>query len=162
MKRYCLDSDTFIQAKNRHYALDIVPVFWSWLDDQASAGTIFSAAHVYDEILRKDDDLANWIRPRKNTGLFVEDEPVQHEYAKVVRYVQSHSDFAPHEIADFCNGADGWVIAHAIAKSAAVVTHEVWVQGYTKKVKIPNICAVFHVRYIDVFQMLRELNARLG
>jgi uncharacterized protein DUF4411 len=29
---YLLDTDVFIQAKNLHYAFDVCPGFWSWLD----------------------------------------------------------------------------------------------------------------------------------
>lgn len=29
---YLLDANIFIQAKNRHYAFDVVPGFWRWLE----------------------------------------------------------------------------------------------------------------------------------
>ena len=28
---YLLDSNVFIEAKNRHYPFDVVPAFWDWL-----------------------------------------------------------------------------------------------------------------------------------
>ena len=29
---YLLDTNVFIEAKNRYYAFDIAPGFWTWLD----------------------------------------------------------------------------------------------------------------------------------
>jgi hypothetical protein len=28
---YLVDADVFIEAKNKHYAFDVVPGFWDWL-----------------------------------------------------------------------------------------------------------------------------------
>ena len=52
--------------------------------------------------------------------------------------------------------ADPWVIAHAMATGGAVVTHEQKNPAISNKVKIPNVCGHFGVRYIDVYLMLRE------
>ncbi len=38
---YLLDSDVFIQAKNRHYGFDIVPAWWDWLVQAHQAGRVF-------------------------------------------------------------------------------------------------------------------------
>lgn len=51
--------------------------------------------------------------------------------------------------------ADPWIIAHAIDKGGAVVTHEQRNPKASSKVKIPNVCEHFGVRCIDVYQMLR-------
>ncbi|MBF0147506.1 MAG: DUF4411 family protein [Magnetococcales bacterium] len=33
---YLLDSNVFIEAKNRYYAFDICPGFWEWMNDSGS------------------------------------------------------------------------------------------------------------------------------
>ncbi|WP_448218276.1 DUF4411 family protein [Endozoicomonas sp. 2B-B] len=30
--QYLLDANTFIQAKNQYYAMDICPGYWDWLE----------------------------------------------------------------------------------------------------------------------------------
>lgn len=32
--KYLLDANTYIQAKSLHYRMNVVPGFWSWLDQQ--------------------------------------------------------------------------------------------------------------------------------
>jgi hypothetical protein len=39
---YLIDSDVFIDAKNRHYAFDIVPAFLDWIEQAHKAGTVFT------------------------------------------------------------------------------------------------------------------------
>jgi len=159
MPPYCLDADTFIQAKNRHYAMDVVPAFWSWLDQQAANGAIFSPMMVYDELAKGNDELAEWVKARKGSGLFVEaTAPVQAVVGEIADYVnamyrQEHAQY-------FLEGADAWVTAHAKVGSAIVVTHETLVAANSRRAKIPNICQRFDVPWIDVFQMLRDLGAR--
>jgi Domain of unknown function (DUF4411) len=38
---YLLDSDVLISAKNLHYAFDLVPGFWSWLEQAHRDGRVF-------------------------------------------------------------------------------------------------------------------------
>jgi Domain of unknown function (DUF4411) len=59
---YLLDANVFIQAKNSHYAFDIVPAFWQWLEQAHRAGTVFTVEKVGDEILPGGDALATWMK----------------------------------------------------------------------------------------------------
>ena len=58
--------------------------------------------------------------------------------------------------------ADPWVIAHAIAENACVVTKENKVTSSDKRVKIPNVCEKMGVRCITDFDMIRELGIRFS
>ena len=51
-------------------------------------------------------------------------------------------------------------IAYAKAHGHTVVSHEVYVEGERKRVKIPAVCNSLDVPYIRTFQMLREAEAR--
>ena len=55
------------------------------------------------------------------------------------------------------DGADPWVIAHAIAHGGVVVTFEARAPVNSHQVRIPNVCQRFDVRCITTYQMLREL-----
>ena len=159
MPRYCLDADTFIQAKNGPYGMDIVPAFWSWLDQQFEAGAIYSSILVCDELLEGSDDLAEWAKLRKDNGMFVPpSDVVQATFRQIADYV--NANFPQPQAQMFLDGADPWVIAEAKVGNAIVVTHEILVPPNSSKVKIPNICQKFRVEYRKVYAMLRELNAR--
>lgn len=157
--RYCLDANVFIQAKNGPYGMDIVPSFWQFLDDQADAQAISSSKEVYEELANGDDDLAIWAKDRKDGGMFVEpDEKIQAVFADIADVVfERHAN---HQARPFLDGADPWIIAQAKVEGAVVVTHEKLVTDRSAKVKIPNICVLFEVKYVDTYEMLRELGAR--
>lgn len=139
--------------------MDIVPAFWAWLDQQFTAGVLNSSMFVCDELTEGSDDLAEWAKLRKDTGLFVApSEVVQVTFRQIADYV--NANFPQPQAEAFLDGADPWVIAEAKVGSAIVVTHEVLVPPNSSKVKIPNICQQFQVDCRNVYQMLRELNAR--
>lgn len=54
--------------------------------------------------------------------------------------------------------ADPWVIAHAMAENATVVTKEEKAPDVTKKIKIPNVCDNMGVKYLNDFDFIREAN----
>jgi hypothetical protein len=55
---YLLDSNVFIEAKNRHYGFDFCPAFWDWIDRAHAAGNVFSIDSVRIELTGGNDDLA--------------------------------------------------------------------------------------------------------
>lgn len=60
-----LDANVFIQAKNSYYSFDLVPAFWSWLHLQANAGALASIDLVYTELKDGSDELARWVKGRR-------------------------------------------------------------------------------------------------
>lgn len=50
----------------------------------------------------------------------------------------------------------------ALAKQCVVVTREQFDASIRRKVKIPNACQAFSIKYVDTFQMMRELGVRVG
>ncbi len=64
---YLLDANVFIQAKNLYYGFGICPGFWDWLD--LSVGhphSVVSIDRVYDELANGNDDLAKWVKARRD------------------------------------------------------------------------------------------------
>ena len=87
--RYCLDANVFIQAKNGPYGMDIVPSFWEFLDDQADAKAICSSKVVYEELASGEDGLADWVKDRKDGGMFVApDEKIQAVFGDIADYAK--------------------------------------------------------------------------
>ena len=48
---YLLDSNTFIEAKQRYYDFGVCPGYWKWLTEANSDGRVFSIEKVGDELL---------------------------------------------------------------------------------------------------------------
>jgi len=66
---YLLDANVFIEAKNRHYAFDLCPGSWTWLDEAHASNRVHSVAKIGEELRARDDELATWARER--TPLFL-------------------------------------------------------------------------------------------
>ena len=159
MSSYCLDSDVFIQAKNGPYGMDIVPSFWTLLDDRAQSGEICCSLLVHDELVAGNDELALWARQRRNTAIFLAPTlQIQTTFSAIAQYVQQ--SYLAHQASSFLSGADPWVIAQAKELGQIVVTHENLVNSSSTKPKIPNVCREFGVAWVNTYQMLRDFGAR--
>jgi hypothetical protein len=159
MAQYWLDSNVFIEAKDGPYSFDILPDFWVWLEQQAVTGIICSSSTVYEELLAGNDDLAAWVRARKDCGLFIlPDQSVQTKFTEIADYVKRRYDDANSAL--FLERADPWVIAHASCDGGTVITHESHVPENSRKAKIPNVCNQFRVKWANTYGMLRDLKPR--
>lgn len=153
---YWLDTDVLIQAKNKPYKMERVPQFWTFLSSQLEAGVIKASKLVYEELIKGNDDLANWCKQRKAKGLCVSpNEDVQKCYAKIAVHV--FAKYSQHQASIFLNGADGWVIAHALVDGDTVVSLELPKRTKTA-IKIPTVCKVLGVKCIDTYDMLDSLD----
>ncbi|MCK4516821.1 MAG: DUF4411 family protein, partial [Spirochaetaceae bacterium] len=140
------------------YGFDIVPRFWSWLDEMVSAGSVYSVLAVYDELAAGNDDVSVWVKTRKNSGLFVDpDGDVQKFLGSIADFVVDNYETQQTQV--FLGGADPWVVAQAYVDKSTVVTHETLVGVNSKKVKIPNICSEYGVPFVNTYQMMRTLGA---
>jgi len=57
---YVLDANVFIEAARRYYAFDLVPRFWTSLEQLAREGRLRSVDRVGRELARGQDRLAEW------------------------------------------------------------------------------------------------------
>jgi hypothetical protein len=157
---YWLDANVFIQAKNGPYAFKLVPQFWIFLSEQLECGKIKSSKLVYDELIDGNDDLAIWMKQRREKGLcHPVNQVVQQRYESVANYIAT--TYKPHQCAEFLMGADGWLIAHAMGGDNVVVTQESD-RSHKSKIKIPTICKIFGVQCMNTYKMLGELEANFG
>lgn len=157
--RYLLDANTYIEAKNQYYGMDICPAYWDWLDRQFALGTIASVDMIGRELKEGNDELADWVRERPDHFISNDDEFTQTLFADIVQFVME-GDYNPGNRDNFLAKADPWIIAKAKAIGASVVTHEAVAAVNTRKVKVPNICQQFEVPCLNTFRFLRELEAR--
>jgi len=161
MNSFCLDANIYIQAKNGPYGFDIVPGFWTWLDTLLIKGDIYSPNMVYEELIAGKDQLSDWAKERKNSGLFQNPSAdIQSFFGEIATHVVE--TYPTHHHQPFLEGADPWVIAHAKINTSIVITSEKFLKGNPQKVKIPNVCKVFDVIYIDIYAFLRKTGAKFN
>jgi len=158
---YWIDSGVLISAKNGLYSPSLVPQFWDFIEEKLGDGTIRMPKMCFDEITEGNDELAKWCKARKGVGHFCvrANKEVQERYATIADHVCAKHK--PHVAAEFLKGADGWVIAHAMATTGYVVTEELRNQ-YKSKIKIPVLAKTLRVQWKTTPQMCTELGARFA
>ena len=160
--KYCLDANVLVQAWQKYYSPDICPEYWELLDNFGNDDKLFISALVHEEITRSEDDLSTWL---KSSNI-----PVREITENVTKCLNNiYSTNPDHKyLVDNVKGrslADPWVIAHAIDENAIVVTKEEKITAINKKnnkIKIPDVCDNMKIKWINDFQMIRELGIRFS
>jgi len=161
---YLLDANVFIEAKNRHYGFDFCPAFWSWLIDKHRQGCIYSINKVCEELRVQEDELRGWVDELDGSFFLDERESLPACLSAVSRWtttanLPSSEPYRSDAIATFLRKADYFLVAQALDRGFAIVTHELLANTPTK-IKIPNVCKGVNVRYLTPYEMLREQHAR--
>lgn len=155
---FLLDANVFIEARNRYYAFDICPGFWQWLSDEDGGGRVLTVEAIRDEVLGREDDLAEWMRGRPASFFESPDAALLPPLATLAAWVRTQR-YRPSAVTEFLASADYYLIAHAMAHGHTVVTHETPSEA-VKHVKIPEPCIAHGVEVIGPFAMLRRLGVR--
>ncbi|OXU15037.1 DUF4411 family protein [Sedimentisphaera salicampi] len=153
---YCLDTGVFIEAWTKYYAFDFFPEYWEKLDNLARDGVVFATEEVKNEIEKIDDELKEWLSEKHYFFKRINDE-VQNCLIKI------YENPTHHRLVDNIKGrsiADPWVIAHAMAEDAVVVTKEGSAPPRTPRIKIPNVCDNLGVECIQDYEMVRRLGIK--
>lgn len=158
---YLLDSNIFIEAKNRYYGMDICPGFWDWLDRANQSGDVSSVTLVGGELSDGNDPLGDWATDRLSSSWFLDiaDEETQVCFGEISNFVMTSEQYPLHAREHFLAKADPWLIAKARVLNSTVVTHEIYSPDIRRAVKIPNVCQQFGVSYMDTFDLLRQHSA---
>ena|ERR1700761_2991856 len=156
---YLLDSNCFIQAHRQTYPLDVATSFWNKIKQLSDEGKIISIDKVKME-LYKGDALHTWCKSNLHFNFFVSSTSVMIQYAKVIQAARARIPFYKESaLATFFDAeeADAWLIAHALQKNIAIVTHEISAPLGTGNVKIPDVCMLLNIRTVTLIAMFREL-----
>ena len=149
MKKYCLDTNIFIEPWKRFYSIKFTKGYWEILENLAKKNILFSTSEVKREIEKIDDDLLKWIKDKE----FFKDPNL--DIQKRMREIMSKYP----RIIDNSRGrsiADPWVIAHAEQENTTVVTLEQKAQK-PGQVKIPDVCAKEGIECIDIYDLIKQL-----
>lgn len=159
---YVVDSNFFIQAHRETYPLDVAFSFWNKVKELALDGKIISIDKVKDEVYNKNDALEAWCKLNLPNDFFKDTSVVLAEYQQVVGWAVSKSaHYSQNAINEFLDAdeADAFLVAYAMkdATSRTIVTQEISRPEMKSKIKIPEPCAAFNVRFIKAIEVFREL-----
>jgi len=157
---YLLDSNVFIEAKQRYYGLDFSPAFWDWLDRSFKAQALASIDRIGQELRDRNDDLTVWAKQHKHIFLPV-DAATQPSFQKLSAWTMDPSlPYSQEARFTFMAKGDYQLVAYAHAHGYVVVTHEVAAPQAKKIIKIPDACGALGVTCADLFAVIRETNAK--
>lgn len=165
--KFILDANVLIEAHRRYYAFDLAGTFWDALVTWGGQKILGVPQAVYEEIANEKDELASWLRKHRAVLIIRPDHSVFSSAKEIAQFIQSRYEPSISQL--FLDSADLWVVAHAKALSATVVTLEAPRQEIPtrktgriggRKISLANVCRHFHINHINTFDMLRQLQFR--
>ena len=156
MRKYLLDSNVFIQAKNQYYGFEFCPAFWEWLIRNRQI--VVSLDKVKEELVDGGDSLSEWVKGEGKVLFQDFDEKALSFFEGINEYLRRYG-YEPSAITSFQQDADYYLVAYAKAHNFSIVTLEV-PGGSKNKVKIPDVCVGTKVDCINTYKMLRAEKAR--
>src|SRR5437879_5630079 len=97
---YIIDSDVFIQSKNREYRFEFAGAFWDWVLAAHGAGVVFSISKVLAEINEgnKSCPLRQWAATKVPKAFWLPDaadKAVMQQYRQVIGWAHGLNQFSP-------------------------------------------------------------------
>lgn len=158
---FLADSNFFISAYRKHYPMDIAVNYWLRVRDLAHNGTLISIDKVKNEIYKNEDELKQWCVNNLPKDFFKDTIPsvTSGNYGMVCSWAtHPNNNYKIKAIDEFLHSdeADAFLIAYAMldVNNYTIVTNEVS-SGALKKVKIPEPCNHFNVRFIEPMELFR-------
>lgn len=145
--KYSLDASALIEPWRDLYPRRIFKGFWERYEDLVASGDAVAIEEVYKEIEKKDDELLEWTKVRREMFVPLETD-IQLALAEVLSLSEKMVGNQKGR-----NAADPWVIALAKARGLTVVTME-RSNGKLHKPKIPDVCQAFNVPCIDILGLV--------
>ncbi|HOI25418.1 MAG TPA: DUF4411 family protein [Caldisericia bacterium] len=159
---YCLDTNVFIEAWNKYYSPNFCPDYWCILNELGQRNIIFMPKEVFNEIDSSKDELTKWLK-ESSIPVHSTDNIVTGNVTRIFEANPLHINLVQESKGKSL--ADPWVIAHAMKNKATVVTKENksnYSNPNPKKIHIPDVCENMGIRWIDDYQMVKELGIKFS
>jgi len=152
---YIIDTSSLIKL-NRENPIDVYPSVWKKMDGLIASGRLIAPKEVLNEITKKDDQLAEWVK--KHREMFK--EPTKKQIEIVQQILKNHPSLID---VDRQFDADPWVIALAIEMAYSsqqtlfiikrIVVTEEKLRG--NRENIPFVSKELSIEAIDLITMFR-------
>ncbi len=174
MKKYLLDSNSFIMPARNYYNFNILPTYWNKLIQVANKNNnLYVLSVVENEITtgRDTDPLKLWFT--QNSSYFTKiqhsnDSAIISKYAEVMQYIQQCGFYNTKGLSNWADIkiADPWLIAAAKVYDLSIVTFEIREgnlssKNQTGKIKIPNVADHFGVDTLNLYDMMEEMGIKI-
>jgi hypothetical protein len=161
---FVLDANFFIQSHRASYPLDVATGFWSKVKMLTHNQKLISIDKVGEEIYKKEDEIKKWCVKNLPVDFFLDtqSQEIIQNYGKVINWANSmrsqYTDKAIEEFSEYKN-ADAWLIAFGLTDKDkfTMVTYETSEPQRKNKIKIPDVCNHFGIKWVDVVEMFRQL-----
>lgn len=159
-KKYLIDANVFIQAKNLHYRFDFCGGFWNWLLAAHQAGLVYSIQKVKDELLKGDDDdlVKQWaiVLPASFFLADSKDPNVMGKYADAMKWSVNNQQYSQAAKNDFASAsaADAYLIAAAMRHDYQIVTQEKSSPAAVRRIPIPDAAKALGIQTTWMYDFL--------
>lgn len=180
MTQFVLDTNFFIEAHRANYPFDVAISFWEKVKQLADEKKIISIDKVKKEIyndkeieklestekiVKKDDVLTTWCKENLPKDFFKDTSKVIKFYSKVSNWASTRKEhYTEKAIIDFLqiDEADAWLIAYALEdiENRVIVTQEISEPNRKNAIKIPDVCVVYNIKFVNTIKMFRKLNEK--
>ena len=162
---FLIDANSLISPYRGYYPFDLAPKFWKDFEIKITDGSIVILDKVYDELYAGGDELSEWLSNIDPSTRETHKTPeIISKYGEILAYIQTSGFYTQKALAEWSGNrlADPWIVACATVKSLTVVTFEAANVNLNKQFpsshpKIPDLCKVFEVAYMNLFDMMRAL-----
>ncbi|WP_051639621.1 DUF4411 family protein [Succinivibrio dextrinosolvens] len=93
--KYLIDTNVLVQAHRLYYQFDFCNGFWNWILTLNDGGCL-GIDKVYEEIIKNKDELANWIKNKKN--LFLQFDSTSISYFKDIYSILNNNGVPQNKI----------------------------------------------------------------
>lgn len=148
---YCIDTSSLVHAWRRAYPPKRFSGIWAAIDQLIDDGRLLATIEVYHELKRKDDEIFEWAKARKEFMFADIDDDVQSEVVHIMQTFPKLVDTGKGK-----SGGDPFVIAQAMAADPRLVVVTQEAGGSADKPRIPYVCDQLGVRHIDLLTLIEE------
>jgi hypothetical protein len=165
---YCIDTDSLINAWRFFYPIKNFPCFWFFLDQLIESSNIISPIEVFKELERGKDDLYEYMKVKKRNMMFKAPTiEVKNFFSNNLEAIYKNTILRKEDYF-----ADPYVVSLAAVNNCVVITSENPATNnkgiildrnllvFEKSQKIPNICALFNLKYIKIYELPGQKNLR--
>ena len=148
---YCFDTSSLVHAWRRAYPPKRFSGIWTAFDQLIEDGRIIASIEVFHELKKKDDEIYEWAKDRKESMFIEIDDDVQSEMVRIMAAYPRLVDTKTGK-----SGGDPFVIAQALVTNPfhTIVTEEQG--GSQKSPKIPFVCQQEGLRHINLLTLIDE------
>lgn len=165
MSVYWIDSDVLIWSKDNAFRFDAphAKAFWNTIQLAIENESAMMTKRNYAEMTKNrkpDDRLMQWLKLHYRPTICVPATKGVQDFAKKIGddcYNNPH--FLLRWNIEFSRGADAWLIAQAAVSHGIVVTRESNLTPDARKPKIPNLCKLYNVEWMNMYDMLDRLQS---